>query len=70
MISTVSDSFKIRINKANLFFVVAMQRVSRYPLFLSAMLDHTAKGSEESDYLRGKKTDPSYEPPLNNISSA
>lgn len=32
------------------------QRISRYPLFLKAMLDHVAKESEEGDHLRGEVT--------------
>lgn len=31
------------------------QRISRYPLFMSAMLDHMIKDSEESLHLKGKR---------------
>ena len=33
---------------------VCVQRVSRYPLFLNAMLDYTARDSEEGLQLKGK----------------
>jgi hypothetical protein len=30
-----------------------MQRISRYPLFINAMMDNTLPDSEEKEYLKG-----------------
>ena len=39
-----------------LYLIVLSQRISRYPLFMSAMLDHMTKDSEESLHLKGMET--------------